>query len=195
MQSKLNRWSNRAPQQIQHTAGTQHINKYRIKENAGLFLPLPNRPQIRFQSEGTALLYSTFLGGNSNSGAFNLTRFAIALDLFGNAYVTGYTGGASNFPTTPGAFQTMAGGSFAAFVSKLNPTGSRLIYSTYLGGSGFDTGGDIAIDITGAVYATGQTGSPKLGPRRVDIASMYNTERYRPNYDHKIGLPIFLTRP
>jgi len=36
---------------------------------------------------------------------------------------------------------------------------------------------------------------PKLGPRRVDIASMYNTDRYRPRYDHKLGLPIFLTKP
>jgi ATP-dependent phosphofructokinase / diphosphate-dependent phosphofructokinase len=36
---------------------------------------------------------------------------------------------------------------------------------------------------------------PKLGPRKVDIESMYNTERYRPKYDHKLGLPIFLTRP
>jgi len=44
-------------------------------------------------------------------------------------------------------------------------------------------------------YAMAPIPHPKLGPRRVDIASMYNTERYRPNYDHKIGLPIFLTRP
>jgi ATP-dependent phosphofructokinase / diphosphate-dependent phosphofructokinase len=44
-------------------------------------------------------------------------------------------------------------------------------------------------------YAMAPIPDPKLGPRRVDIASMYNTERYRPNYDHKIGLPIFLTRP
>ena len=44
-------------------------------------------------------------------------------------------------------------------------------------------------------YAMAPIPDPKLGPRRVDIASMYNTERYRPNYDRKIGLPIFLTRP
>jgi 6-phosphofructokinase 1 len=44
-------------------------------------------------------------------------------------------------------------------------------------------------------YAMAPIPDPKLGPRRVDIASMYNTERYRPNYDEKIGLPIFLTGP
>jgi len=44
-------------------------------------------------------------------------------------------------------------------------------------------------------YAMAPIPDPKLGPRRVDIASMYNTERYRPRYDHKLGLPIFLTRP
>jgi ATP-dependent phosphofructokinase / diphosphate-dependent phosphofructokinase len=44
-------------------------------------------------------------------------------------------------------------------------------------------------------YAMAPIPDPKLGPRRVDIASMYNTERYRPNYDQKIGLPIFMTRP
>ena len=44
-------------------------------------------------------------------------------------------------------------------------------------------------------YAMAPIPDPKLGPRRVDIASMYNTERYRPRYDHKFGLPIFLTRP
>jgi 6-phosphofructokinase 1 len=44
-------------------------------------------------------------------------------------------------------------------------------------------------------YAMVSIPDPKLGPRKVDIASMYNTERYRPKYDHKVGLPIFLTRP
>ena len=44
-------------------------------------------------------------------------------------------------------------------------------------------------------YSMAPIPDPKLGPRRVDIASMYNTERYRPKYDRKIGLPIFLTRP
>jgi ATP-dependent phosphofructokinase / diphosphate-dependent phosphofructokinase len=44
-------------------------------------------------------------------------------------------------------------------------------------------------------YVMAPIPDPKLGPRKVDIESMYNTERYRPKYDHKLGLPIFLTRP
>jgi 6-phosphofructokinase 1 len=43
-------------------------------------------------------------------------------------------------------------------------------------------------------YATAPIPDPKLGPRKVDVETMYNTERYRPNYDHKFGVPIFLTR-
>jgi len=44
-------------------------------------------------------------------------------------------------------------------------------------------------------YAMVTVPDPKLGPRKVDIGSMYNTDRYRPKYDHKLGMPIFLTRP
>jgi 6-phosphofructokinase 1 len=48
--------------------------------------------------------------------------------------------------------------------------------------------------INGGCYAMVPIPDPKLGPRKVEIATMYNTERYRPTYDHKLGLPIFLTR-
>ena len=65
-----------------------------------------------------------------------MTRgYGIAVDTAGNAYVTGYTD-STNFPTTPGAFQTTYGGGDDAFVTKLNPAGTALVYSTYLGGSG-----------------------------------------------------------
>ena len=56
------------------------------------------------------------------------------MDTAGNAYVTGYTA-STDFPTTPGAFQTTYGGDQDAFVTKLNPTGTALVYSTYLGGT------------------------------------------------------------
>jgi hypothetical protein len=49
--------------------------------------------------------------------------------------------------------------------------------------------------ISGGCYAMVSIPDPKLGARKVEIATMYNTERYRPTYDHKLGLPIFLTRP
>jgi Bacterial Ig-like domain (group 1)/Beta-propeller repeat len=100
------------------------------------------------------LVYSTYLGG---SGAEYGT--GIAVDTVGNAYVTGGTG-STNFPTTPGAFDTTSnGGGSDAFVTKLDPTGASLVYSTYLGGSGIDEGHGIAIDTVGNAYVTGRTDS------------------------------------
>ena len=75
-----------------------------------------------------ALVYSTYLGGNGDDSATG-----IAVDSSGNAYVTGYTD-STNFPTTAGAFQTSYGGGGNAFVTKLNASGTALVYSTYLGG-------------------------------------------------------------
>jgi beta-propeller repeat-containing protein len=101
---------------------------------------------------GSALVYSTYLGGSS----LDLVT-GIALDLAGNAYVTGQTQ-SGNFPTTVGAFQAAFAGSSDAFVAKVNVTGTALVYSTYLGGTGAETGWGIAVDITSA-YVTGRTES------------------------------------
>ena len=101
---------------------------------------------------GSALIYSTYLGGSSGDGAD-----AIALDANGNAYVTGQTV-STDFPTTADAFQPAYGGSGDAFVTKLNASASALVYSSYLGGSQQDQGTGLAIDITGnAAYVTGYT--------------------------------------
>jgi hypothetical protein len=99
------------------------------------------------------LSYSTFLGGNGDDEGQG-----IAVDAFGNAYLTGLTQ-SLNFPKTPGAYQETQNQFAAVFVSKLNPAGSALIYSTYLGGNNYDAGYDIAIDATGAAYVTGITTS------------------------------------
>ena len=93
------------------------------------------------------LSYSTYLGGNS--GDYGV---GIAVDASGNTYVTGYTASTS-FPTAS-AFQTANGGSVDAFVTKLNTTGSALVYSTYLGGSGEDRSWNIAVDTSGNAYVT-----------------------------------------
>ena len=105
---------------------------------------------------GSALLYSTYLGGSSDDEAFGL-----ATDVSGNAYVTGVTD-SSNFPTTTSAHQSAAGGGGDAFVARLNPTGTTLDYSTYLGGNNADLGSGIATDLAGNAYVTGTTYSPNF---------------------------------
>ncbi|MCW3095463.1 MAG: Cell surface protein [Chthonomonadaceae bacterium] len=107
----------------------------------------------KLNATGTALLYSTYLGGSdSNSNIAD-----IAVDINGNAYVTGDTN-ATDFPVTPGAFQPVKKGSNSnAFVTRINPTGTSLVYSTYLGGSGGERAFGIALDNNGNTYITGST--------------------------------------
>jgi Beta-propeller repeat/Abnormal spindle-like microcephaly-assoc'd, ASPM-SPD-2-Hydin len=106
-----------------------------------------------FNPQGTALVYSTYLGGAGSDYGF-----AIAVDSSGAAYVTGQTT-SNNFPTTSGAYQTAFGGNQNVFVSKIKPGGSGLAYSTYLGGSGQDSGRAIAVDSAGDAYVDGSTTS------------------------------------
>jgi hypothetical protein len=104
-----------------------------------------------------ALVYSTYLGGTGRDFAT-----AIAIDGSGNAYVTGYTN-STNFPIVAGGLQsTNGGGAFDAFVTKLNPTGTALVYSTYLGGVDNDTASSIAVDPAGNAYICGETKSPNF---------------------------------
>lgn len=100
---------------------------------------------------GSALVYSTYLGRSGDEFGFR-----IAVDRQGNAYVTGTTT-ASNFPTTVGAFQTVLSGIEDAFITKLNETGSNLVYSTYLGGNSEDRGNGVAVDRQGNAYVAGGT--------------------------------------
>jgi len=109
-------------------------------------------------STGTALLYSTYLGGSTGSAATG-----IAIDTVGNAYIAGGTSD-TDFPTTSGAFQTVApvktvADTGSAFVSKLNPAGSALLYSSYLSGNGSDAAAAISVDSSGDAYVAGWTGS------------------------------------
>src|SRR5208282_5206125 len=100
----------------------------------------------KLNASGTALVYSTYLGGTGGvpAGETDAQAYGIAIDGAGNAYVTGYTL-ATDFPTTVGAFQTTLTGGSNAFITKLNASGTALLYSTYLGGGG-DTGQGIATD-------------------------------------------------
>ena len=149
----------------------------------GAFRPTPVAQEDAFvtklNKEGTALVYSTYLGGGRDESGNG-----IAVDTAGNAYVTGVTMSA-DFPTTPGAFQRVplvaaaasaatspdvfgdvfgdvrGAGSPAqdAFVAKLDPTGSALVYATYLSGTNADSGTAIAVDAAGNAYVTGFTAS------------------------------------
>jgi hypothetical protein len=103
------------------------------------------------QSGDASLVYSTYLGGDRHDHGYGL-----ALDASGNAYVTGYTE-SSNFPTQ----NNYQGDQWAmdAFVTKLNPAGNALVYSTYLGGNYSDWGQDIALDDAANAYVTGYTES------------------------------------
>jgi hypothetical protein len=115
-------------------------------------------------ADGSRLLYSTFIGGSGREGAP-----ALALDRDGSVVITGSTGSV-DFPTTPGAVQpTFHGGTGTdegvptdAFAAKLSPSGSRLVYSTYLGGSADDVGHGVALDHAGNAYYAGNTASPEF---------------------------------
>lgn len=114
----------------------------------------------RTKSGAAGLLYCTYLGGLTSDFAA-----AVVVDLSGNAFVTGETQ-SENFPTTLGAYQTTHMPGTAAFVTKLNPTGTTKIYSTLVsgskgssaaGGTNYNAPGAIAIDSSGRAYITGET--------------------------------------
>jgi hypothetical protein len=117
---------------------------------------------MKINAAGTAFFYATYLGGSADE---NLgVGGDIAIDSSGDAYVTGYTK-STNFPTKK-AIQSTNHGGVDAFVTELNPTGTGLIFSTYLGGSvdalansGNDYGRGIALDSSGNIYVTGYTTS------------------------------------
>ncbi len=157
------------PQVYQTDAASSLVTRH-LSLVQGRFI-LDHRNRIRFRLGpydrtlplviDPVLSYSTFLGGSDMDYANG-----IAVDASGNAYVTGYTASV-DFPVVSGAQSSPGGGAcsedgtatpcFDAFVSKLNPTGTALVYSTYLGGSDEDYGAGIAIDSSGHAYVAGYT--------------------------------------
>ncbi|AXC13141.1 Cell surface protein [Acidisarcina polymorpha] len=119
----------------------------------------------KVNSTGSALVYSTYLGGSGGHIKYeNGYCQAIAVDAEGNAYVTGYTDSA-DFPVTKGAYQTTKKSELSAFVTKLNPEGTGLVYSTFLGGTSVaplgeipeDDGYAIVLNSAGEAYVGGST--------------------------------------
>src|SRR5207302_1940468 len=109
---------------------------------------------LELNSTGSSLIYSSFLGGSGNDVANGL-----AVDSLGSAYVVGVTSSITDFPTL-NPIQANSGGSNSGFVTKLNPTGAALVYSTYLGGSTGDFAATIALDSSKNAFVTGATLSP-----------------------------------
>ena len=122
-----------------------------------------NAVVTKFDASGT-LIYSTYIGGSgSDIGA------AIAVDAFGNAYLTGNTT-SRDFPVTSGAHQATFTGTLNAYLAVLSPDGSALVHSTFYGGGGSVQANSIALDASGAAVISGSA-----GPGLVTTAGAYKT--------------------
>jgi uncharacterized protein (TIGR03437 family) len=122
------------------------------KQYGGSSVPAGQWPSAfvtKFSPDGSSLVYSTYLGGNNYDYIY-----AIAVDSSGSAYVTGQTN-STTFPTTPGAYQPVYASNISAFVTKLNSTGTGLVYSTFLGGATNAYATAIAVDSAGRAYIAG----------------------------------------
>jgi hypothetical protein len=137
------------------TGNTRSVNFPTVNPVQGVQAGQGDAFVAKLDPTGSTLLYSTYLGGS----AFD-SGFGVAVDSSGNAYVSGDTA-SSDFPVTAGAFQTTwAGGSSDVFLTKLDPTGSKLVYSTFLGGTGTDRLVEgVAVDGLGEAFVTGWTTS------------------------------------
>ncbi len=131
----------------------------------------------KLNAAGSQLIYSTYLGGNGATASALEQANGIAVDASGDAYVAGVTS-STNFPVTLGAFQTgFDGGTSDAFIAKLNPAGSALVYSTYLGGSSFDWASGVAVDAGGNASVAGYTSSfdfPVISPLQLVFNGLYD---------------------
>ncbi len=107
----------------------------------------------KMNAAGTAMVYSTYLGGTGDDNGLG-----IAVDNAGQAYISGFTN-STNFPTASPLQAALNGTAYDGFLTKLNASGSGLVYSTYLGGSQNDSALSVAIDGSGSAYVTGETAS------------------------------------
>jgi hypothetical protein len=131
----------------------------------------PNDGFVAKYTPQGALVYATYLGGSGQDGAFG-----IAVDLTGDAYVTGVTQSTDFHTVNP--LEGALNGTAAAFVSVLNPSGSSLLFSTYLGADGVSTANGIAVDPSGNAYVAGLTTStnfPNTGQKTDQLRTLFVT--------------------
>ena len=147
------------------------VGAYDTSPNGGL-----DAYVAKLDPAGSTLVYSTLIGGDTTEGGNG-----IAVDSAGYAYVAGDAGERHrDFPTTAGAFDTTHSTQGDAFVTKLDPTGSTLVYSSYLGGTGGDHAAGIAIDAAGNTYVGGYSSKPSSSPAPEEYpttAGAYDTTR------------------
>jgi hypothetical protein len=113
---------------------------------------------LKLNARGSRLLYSTFIGGSGSEICSFYNIGGIEIDFIGNALITGSTN-SSDFPTTEGVYQQNLAGGHDVYITKLNWNGSKVLYSTLIGGSGDDAGIDICMDVEGNAYIAGMTNS------------------------------------
>jgi Beta-propeller repeat/Abnormal spindle-like microcephaly-assoc'd, ASPM-SPD-2-Hydin len=140
----------------------------------------------KLNTDGTGLVYSTYLGGSTNDAASG-----IAVDSMGYAYIAGTTD-STDFPTTSGAYQTSNNASNGtAFLTKLSTDGSSLVYSTYLGGNFLDGGAAVAVDSNQNAYVTGGTQSSDFpnteGPTTGAFVTKFSTDGATLVYSTQLG--------
>ena len=123
---------------------------------------------LKLNGDGSSLSYATYIGGSGYD-----IGWGFAVDSSGNSYVAGSTY-STDFPVTPGAYDTTFNGGIDAFVLKLNPTGATLSYATYLGGSSDDSGAGIVIDNSGNAYVIGRTESSNFPTTSGSYDTTYN---------------------
>ncbi|MEW6741757.1 MAG: SBBP repeat-containing protein [Planctomycetota bacterium] len=128
--------------------------RFREKSAGRFTLEAPERDLADALVVDPGLVFATYLGGSLDDEGT-----AVAIDGDGAVYVTGYTS-SLDFPATPGAFDTTFGGVADAFLAKLDPTGSTLVYATFLGGTDYDCGTEVVAAEGSKIHATGFTASP-----------------------------------
>jgi hypothetical protein len=162
-------------------------NSYQVQPPGGI-----DAFVTKFDIAGDSVVYSTFIGGKGNENfhdeltAPGVSYSGIALGGTGDAYITGLTK-SSDFPTTAGVFQPTLKGYSDAYVVRLNAAGNTLIYSTYLGGSGYDGGQGIAVDAWGQAYITGQDESGDLPVTGLASHSTGCSSGYKDGYIAKLN--------
>src|SRR5262249_6404229 len=124
---------------------------YDVTENGGFDMYV-----AKVRADGAALVYSTYLGGSSWDEGLG-----IATDGSNNVYVTGNVQ-SPNYPTTPGAYDTVLDGQVNSGITKLNSTGSSLVYSTLFGRGGTTEADGLALGRDGGVVVAGHTDSPNV---------------------------------